>query len=74
MTAFGDHLAEVWSAMEMLAARYDPAELNRIGFRLYQWLRPEVPPGNEGWAVKAVLEIEKILTARRLRLPIARVA
>ena len=31
--AFGDHLAEVRTAMEELAARYEPAELNRIGFR-----------------------------------------
>lgn len=30
--AFGDHLAEVRSAMETLASRYDPPELNRIGF------------------------------------------
>jgi hypothetical protein len=49
--------------MEMLAARQDPAELNRIGFRLYERFRPEVPPGNDGWGAKAVLEIEKILTA-----------
>jgi hypothetical protein len=61
--AFGDHLAEVTSAMETLASRYDPADLNRIGFRLYERFRPEVPHGNEGWGVKAVLEIEKILTA-----------
>src|SRR3978361_2490686 len=31
--AFGDHLADVRTAMEELAARYEPAELNRIGFR-----------------------------------------
>jgi hypothetical protein len=61
--AFGDHLAEVRTAMEALAARYDPVELNRIGFRLYERFRPEVPPGNEGGGAKAVLEIEKILTA-----------
>jgi hypothetical protein len=61
--AFGDHQAEVRSAMETLAARYDPAELNRIGFRLYEWFRSEVPSDNEGWGVKAVLEIEKILAA-----------
>ena len=61
--AFGDHLAEVRSAMKALAARYQPAEPNRIGFRLYERFRPEVPPGNEGWGAKAVLEIEKILSA-----------
>jgi len=30
---------------------------------LYEEFRPDVSPGNEGWAAKAVLEIEKILTA-----------
>ena len=58
--AFGEHLAEVRAAMEELADRYEPAELNRIGFRLYETFRPDVPPGNEGWGAKAVLEIEKI--------------
>jgi hypothetical protein len=61
--AFGDHLAEVRAAMEDLAAHHDPVELNRIGFRLYEKFRPEVAAGNEGWGAKAVLEIEKILTA-----------
>jgi anti-sigma-K factor RskA len=48
--AFGDHLAEMRVAMEPLASRYEPAEVNRIGFRLYEKFRPEVPAGNEGWA------------------------
>ena len=61
--AFGDHLAEVRAAMEELAGRYDPAELNRIGFRLYERFRPDVPQGNEGWGTKAVLDVAKILAA-----------
>jgi hypothetical protein len=61
--AFGRHLAEVRVAMETLASRYEPAEVNRIGFRLYEKFKPEVPAGNEGWGTKAVLEIEKILAA-----------
>jgi hypothetical protein len=61
--AFGDHLAEVRSAMEELANRYQPTELNRIGFRLYESFRPDVPSGNEGWGAKAVLDIEKVLAA-----------
>jgi hypothetical protein len=59
--AFGDHLADVRAAMEELAGRYDPKELNRIGFRLYEAFRPEIPPGNEGWGKKAELDIGKIL-------------
>lgn len=35
-SAFGDHLDEVRAAMEVLAARYDPVELNQIGVRLYE--------------------------------------
>jgi hypothetical protein len=61
--AFGDHLAEVRSAMEELAKRHEPAELNRIGFRLYETFRPDVSPGNKGWGAKAVLDIEKIFAA-----------
>lgn len=61
--AFGDRLDEVRAAMRQLADRYDPVELNRIGFRLYEKFRPDVPPGNEGWAAKASLELDKILTA-----------
>jgi hypothetical protein len=61
--ALGEHLEEVRQAMEELAGRYEPAELNRIGFRLYEKFRPDVPPGNEGWGAKAVLDVEKILSA-----------
>jgi hypothetical protein len=61
--AFGARLAEVRMAMALLAARYEAAELNRIGFRLYERFRPDVPLGNAGWAAKAVLEVDNILAA-----------
>jgi hypothetical protein len=61
--AFGDHLAEIRAAMDVLAARYDPVELNRIGFRLYEKFRPEIPPGNTGWGAKAELHVTKIMGA-----------
>jgi hypothetical protein len=61
--AFGDHLDEVRQAMDELASRYEPAELNRIGFRLYEKFRPDVPPGNEGWGKRAVLDVEMIRAA-----------
>lgn len=61
--AFGDHLADVREAMEELAERYELAELNRIGFRLYEKFCPDVSPGAEGWAKKAPLDIGKILSA-----------
>ena len=63
---FGEHLGEVQQAMELLAVRYDPQELNRVGFRLYEKFRPEVPHGSEGWGAKAELEVERILAARHV--------
>jgi hypothetical protein len=61
--AFGDHLGEVRQAIDELANRYEPAELNRIGFRLYEKFRPDVPYGNEGWGKRAVLDVEMIRAA-----------
>jgi hypothetical protein len=34
-----------------------------IGFRLNEKFRPDVAPGNEGWAARAVLAVDKILAA-----------
>ena len=39
--AFGDHLDEARQAMDELASRYEPAELNRISFRLFEKFHPE---------------------------------
>jgi hypothetical protein len=61
--AFGDRLGEVRRVMEELAARYEPEELNRIGFRLYERFRPEVPPDVRGWGAKGVLDLERIRAA-----------
>jgi hypothetical protein len=61
--AFGDHLDEVRQAMDELADRYEPAELNRIGFRLYEKFRPDAPYGTEGWGKRAVLDVEMIRAA-----------
>jgi len=61
--AFGDHLDEARQAMDELASRYEPAELNRIGFRLYEKFRPDVPYGTEGWGKLAVLDMENIRAA-----------
>lgn len=61
--AFGEHLGVVRTAMENLAAAYDPHELNRVGFRLYEHFRPEVPPDARGWGAKGVLDLDKIRSA-----------
>ena len=63
--AFGDRLGEVRAAMDKLAASLPPDELDRVGFRLYERFRPEVPEGVEGWGAKAVLDIGRIRNAAR---------
>jgi hypothetical protein len=63
--AFGDRLAEVRAAMEGLAASLPPEELNRVGFRLYERFRPEVPEGAQGWGAKGELRLERIRGAAR---------
>jgi len=63
--AFGEHLAAVRGAMEDLASQLDPQELNRIGFRLYEHFRPEVPPDARGWGAKGLLDLDRIRTAGR---------
>jgi hypothetical protein len=61
--AFGPHLGAVRGAMASLAERLDPAELNRVGFRLYERFRPEVPQDVSGWGAKGELHLERILQA-----------
>ena len=46
-----------------VAARLEPGELNRTGFRLYEAFRPEVPPDVSGWGAKAELRLERIRDA-----------
>jgi hypothetical protein len=65
--AFGDRLDEVRSEMVALAASLPPDELNRVGFRLYERFRPEVPHGAEGWGAKGMLQIDRIRSAASLR-------
>jgi hypothetical protein len=61
--AFGSRLQEVRDAMHALASRLPPEELNRVGFRLYEAFRPEVPEGVQGWGAKGELRIERIREA-----------
>ena len=62
--AFGDRLAEARAAMETLAAPLPPEELNRVGFRLYERFRPDVPEGAQGWGAKGELLVGRIIEAR----------
>jgi hypothetical protein len=62
--AFGDRLEDVRAEMAALAASLPLDELNRVGFRLYEKSRPDVPRGAEGWGAKGILQLEKIRPAR----------
>jgi hypothetical protein len=50
--------------MEALVVSLPPEELNRVGFRLYERFRPDVPAGAEAWAAKGDLRIERIQSVR----------
>jgi hypothetical protein len=63
--AFGGRLGEAREAMRRLAASLPPAELDRVGFRLYERFRPAVPEGTAGWGAKGELRIEAIEPAAR---------
>lgn len=58
--AFGEHLPAVRRAMERLASSLPPEQLNRVGFRLYEQFRPDVPAGAKGWGAKGVLDLRRI--------------
>ena len=59
--AFGDRLAEARAAMEGLAATLPAEERNRVGFRVYEQFRPDVPQGAEGWGAKGESRVERIV-------------
>ncbi len=63
VNAFGNQLEEVRQVMEALAVQYDPQELNRIGFQLYEKFRPEKPPGHIRGGAKGLLDAARILAA-----------
>jgi hypothetical protein len=57
---FGDRLEDGRHAMTELAATYEPADLYRRGFRLYERFRPGVPAGESGWGAKGELDLAKV--------------
>jgi hypothetical protein len=46
--------------MEALAAHFELQELNRVGFRLHERFRPEVPADVKGWGAKGGLHLWKV--------------
>lgn len=57
---FSENLEEVSAAMEELANSYEPVELNKVAFRLYEKFRPKIPKGKRGWGAKGELSPQKI--------------
>jgi hypothetical protein len=70
--AFGDRLTEARRAMEALAASLPPEELNRVGFRLYERFRPDVPEGAAEWGEGGrphAASLGRLQTGDQSRLP-----
>jgi len=57
---FGEGLVEVQLALETLAQAYDPQELERQAYRLYERFRPGIPEGRRGWGAEGELSLERI--------------
>jgi hypothetical protein len=57
---FGARLEDASRAMADLAAAYEPADLYRRGFRLYEQFRPGVPAGESGWGALGELDLAKL--------------
>lgn len=57
---FGSALADARAAMDELASAYEPEELARRAYDLYEQFRPDVPAGARGWGAKGTLNLDAI--------------
>jgi hypothetical protein len=57
---FGDRLDDISCATAELAAVYEPADLYRRGFRLYEQFGPSVPAWESGWGATGELDLAKV--------------
>lgn len=57
---FKDDLPEVRRVMKTLAKSFEPEELEKRAFDLYEEFRPEVPEGKRGWGAAGELDLMKI--------------
>lgn len=64
---FGEAFPAVRKAMEELARAFEPRELARLAFSLYERFRPTVPEGVRGWGAKGELDLDLVreLAARQ---------
>jgi hypothetical protein len=59
-TKFGEQLPKVRQTMEKLASAFEPRELTRRAFPLYEKFRPGIPAGKSGWGASGELNLQKI--------------
>jgi hypothetical protein len=57
---FGEALDDVRSAMKTLASSYEPEQLARRAYPLYEQFRPEIPEGKKGWGAAGDLDLDRI--------------
>jgi hypothetical protein len=57
---FGEALEDVRAAMQELAVSYEPDELAKQAYALYEKFRPEIPEGKKGWGAAGDLDLDRI--------------
>lgn len=62
---FGEALEEVVGALRELAESYEPKQLERVAYELYEVFRPEIPKGRKGWGIKGTLDLGRIRAMAR---------
>jgi hypothetical protein len=58
--SFGEYLGAARSALRKLTASFEPAELKKLAYLLYEQFRPSVPEGMRGWGAKGELDLALI--------------
>ncbi len=57
---FGEALESVRRVMNELARAFNPEDLARHAFTLYERFRPAIPEGVRGWGAKGELDLDRI--------------
>ena len=57
---FGESLKTARTAMQELAKAFQPEELSKNAFSLYERFRPSIPAGVTGWGAKGNLDVDLI--------------
>jgi hypothetical protein len=57
---FGESLGTARAAMHDLAKTFQPDQLSKNAFSLYERFRPAIPGGVRGWGAKGTLDIDRV--------------